>query len=385
MRNGTERNMGPKKRRKRKTNKTPNIYDVARKARVSVFTVSAVVNKSDQVSPTLRRRVESAVRDLNYRPNLLARSLARRQSHTIGIIVPDIANPFFPLVVRGAEDTAQGSGYSVLLCNSDNRQEKEEQYLELLLSKRVDGILITKAPGPFTVRQLEMLSDTKVPFVLMMRTCPGLKADAVLTDDLQGAYEAVSHLARMGHQRIALVGGPLNVSNGRARWQGYRKALKSHGLLLLPDLVVEGDYHFDSGYRAGLVLLPRRPDAVYVANYPMAAGFVKAADEMGMRCPEHFGLVSFDDYPLLDGFHPRLTTIDLPKYEVGAEAAGVLLKRIERKSGPPTIRKLVPRLIVRESCGFTLRMKRTIETGTGRPLGIPEHTADVEFSKEALP
>lgn len=377
--------MHPKKRRRRSFEKTANIYDVARKARVSVFTVSAVINNSDQVSSTLRRRVESAVRELNYRPNLLARSLAKRQSHTIGIIVPDIANPFFPLVVRGAEDTAQKSGYSTLLCNSDNRQDKEEQYLELLLSKRVDGILITKAPGPFTTRQLQMLSDTKVPFVLMMRTCPGLKTDTVLTDDLQGAFEAVCHLARMGNHKIALVGGPLNVSNGRARLQGFRKALKSSGLRMLPDLVVEGDYHFDSGYRAGLTLLPRRPDAVYVANYPMTAGFLKAANEMGMRCPEHFALVSFDDYPLMDGFHPRLTTIDLPKYEVGAEAAGVLLKRIEHKSGPPIIRKLIPRMIVRESCGFTLRMRRPVESAAGELLQISEHSSEVQLTREGTP
>jgi LacI family transcriptional regulator, galactose operon repressor len=369
--------MDPKKRRTRKSHKTPNIYDVARKARVSVFTVSAVVNKSDQVSSTLRRQVESAVRELNYRPNLLARSLAKRESHTIGIVVPDIANPFYPLVIRGAEDTAQERGYSILLCNSDDRQDKEEQYLELLLSKRVDGILLSRAPGPFTARQRQMLSDSQVPIVLVMRTCPGLKADAVLTDDLKGAYEAVSHLARMGNRKIALVGGPLNISNGRMRWQGFRKALKFHGLLYLPDLVVEGNYHFDSGYRAGLALLSRQPDAVYVANYPMTAGFLKAAEEIGMRCPDHFGLVSSDDNPWLDGFHPRLTAIDLPKYEVGAEAAEVLLNRIEHKAGPPIIRKLSPRLIVRESCGFTLRMKASrIDAGPGQPLDIAEHITD---------
>ena len=338
------------------------------------------------MSSTLRRRVEAAVRDLNYRPILPARSLAKRQSHTIGIIVPDIANPFYPLVIRGAEDAAQRRGYSILLCNSDNSQDKEEQYLELLLSKRVDGILLTKAPGPFTSQQLQMLSDSQVPIVQVMRTCPGLKADTVLTDDLRGAFEAVSHLARMGNRKIALVGGPLNISNGRTRSQGFRKALKFHGLPYLPDLVVEGNYHFDSGYRAGLALLPRQPEAVYVANYPMTAGFLKAAEEIGMQCPEHFGLVSSDDNSWLDGFHPRLTAIALPKYEVGAEAAKLLLNRIEHKSGPRIIRKLPPRLIVRESCGFALRMRRSmIEAGTGQRLDIAEHITDVQESKEAMP
>ncbi len=343
--------------RKNKPHKAANIYDVAREAGVSVFTVSAVINKNGQVSAPLQRRVEAAIGKLNYRPNLLARSLAKRQTHTIGIIVPDIANPFFPLVVRGAEDTAQKGGYSVLLCNSDNQREKEECYLELLLSKRVDGILLTKAPGHFTPLLRRMLSDAQVPIVLVMRTCPDVKADAVLTDDLHGAFEAVSHLARVGHRKIALVGGPMNVSNGRSRWRGYRKALKAHGLPYDGDLVFEGDYRVDSGYRAGLALLPRRPDAVYVANYLMTVGFMKAAEEMGMRCPDNFGLVSFDDYPWLGCFRPRLTTVDLPKYELGAEAAQLLLERMKGKLGPPVTRKLTPQLVVRESCGFTLRMR----------------------------
>ena len=347
--------MRQQKIRKRKATKAPNIYDVAQRAGVSVFTVSAVINNNGQVSSPLRRRVEAAIQTLNYRPNLLARSLAKRQTHTIGMIVPDIANPYFPLVVRGAEDEAQKGGYSVLLCNSDNQPQKEEQYLELLLSKRVDGILITKAPGPFTPLQRRMLSDAKVPIVLVMRTCPGLVADAVLADDLQAAFEAVSHLARLGYHRIAFVGGPLNVSNARGRWQGFRKALKAYRLSYDSELVVEGNYRVDSGYRAGLTLLPRRPDAVYVANYLMAVGFIKAAQEIGMRCPEDFGLVSFDDYPWLECFHPRLTTIDLPRYELGAEAARTLLARMKGKPGPPTVVKLASQLIVRESCGFKLR------------------------------
>jgi LacI family transcriptional regulator, galactose operon repressor len=346
--------------RKRNANKAANIYDVAREAGVSVFTVSAVANKSGQVSSSLQRRVEAAIEKLNYRPNLLARSLAKRQTHTIGIIVPDIANPFFPQVVRGAEDTAQKGGYSILLCNSDNQPEKEEGYLELLLSKRVDGILLTKAPGRFTPVLRRMLSDVKVPIVLVMRTCPDVKADAVLTDDLRGAFEAVSHLARVGYCKVALVGGPMNVSNGRARWQGYRKGLKACGLPYDPALVFEGDYRVDSGYRAGLALLPRRPDAVYIANYLMTVGFMKAAEEMGMQCPEDFGLVSFDDYPWLGCFRPRLTTVDLPKYELGAEAARLLLERLKCKQGPPVIQKLTPQLVVRESCGFTFRRRNPV-------------------------
>ncbi|MEE8200744.1 MAG: substrate-binding domain-containing protein, partial [Candidatus Acidoferrales bacterium] len=284
--------------------------------------------------------------------------LAKRQTHTIGMIVPDIANPFFPQVVRGAEDEAQKDGYSILLCNSDDKQEKEELYLELLLSKRVDGILLTKTPGRFSPRLQQMLADVKVPMVLLMRTAPGVQADTAVTDDLKGAFEAVSHLARVGHRTIALVSGPLHVSNAKARWQGFRKALGINGLHYDPALVVEGDYRIDSGYRAGLTLLPRRPEAIFVANYLMTVGLLKAAEEMRMRCPEDFALASFDDYPWLGFFRPRLTTVELPKYELGVTAAQMLLERIAGKRGRPRTRKLMPQLSVRDSCGFTQHVRK---------------------------
>ena len=341
--------------RKKQSHKATNIYDVARRARVSVFTVSAVVNNNGNVSPALRRRVEAAVQKLNYRPNLLARGLVKRQTHTIGIVVRDIVNPFFPLLVRGAEDAAQKAGYSVLLCNSDDQREKEEQYLELLLSKRVDGILLNKAPGNLSSSLRSLLTEAKVPVVSLMRTSSDLKGDAVITDDEKGAFEAVSHLVRLGHRRIALVSGPLSVSNGKARWRGFRKALASAGLQHESDLVIEGDYHIDSGYRAGLFLLPKRPDAFFVANYLMTVGLMKAADEMGLRCPEDFGLASFDDYPWLSCFRPRLTTVELPKYEIGATAVQILLDRISGKHSRRALVKLTPELHVRESCGFMLR------------------------------
>jgi len=288
--------------------KVPSIYDVGREARVSVFTVSAVINNKGGVSATLARRVEAAIRKLNYRPNLLARSLAKQQTHTIGMIVTDIANPFFPAIVRAAEDAAQKSGYTVLLCNSDDKQEKEARYLELLLSRRVDGIILNKTPGKLSPVQRQMLSDARVPVVLLMRTCPGLRADLVQTDDKQGAMEAVSHLARLGRKTIA-----------------------------------------------GLALLPRGPYAVLVTNYLMTVGFMRAADEMGMRCPEDFALVSFDDYPWLGCFRPRLTTIELPKYELGATAVRLLLELVESKRTRAKTVTLQPQLRVRESCGFMLR------------------------------
>ena len=341
-----------------KPQKAASIYDVARESGASVFTVSAVVNKKSHVGKKLRERVESAIRKLNYRPNLVARSLAKQRTHTIGMIVPDIANPFFPMVVRGAEDAAQKHGYNLLLCNSDDNLDKEESAVALLLSKRVDGILLTKAAGDFRPGLRKMIADVSIPFVLVMRTYPKLTKDAVITDDYQGAYEAVSHLARAGRRRIGLISGPLKISNAIARWQGFHDALKARNLPYDPELVIEGDYRIESGVRGGHSLLSRRPDGIYVANHLMTVGLLKAADEMGLRCPEDFGLVSFDDYPWLGIFRPRLTTVELPKHQLGSEAAELLIQRITGNRSKAVVRKLQPELRIRESCGFAIHVSR---------------------------
>jgi len=332
--------------------KAASISDVARESGVSIFTVSAVVNKKSHVGKNLRVRVENAIRKLNYRPNLIARSLIKQKTQTIGMIVPDIANPFFPMVVRGAEDAALKQGYNLLLCNSDDSPEKEESAVELLLSKRVDGILLTKAAGMFRPGLLKMIKEVNVPFVLVMRTYPQLTKDAVISDDYQGAYEAVCHLARAGRRRIGLISGPLKISNAKERWRGFRHALEVNGLPYEPDLVVEGDYRIESGFRAGHSLLSHRPDGIYVANHLMTIGLLKAVDEMGLKCPEDFGLVSFDDYPWLGVFRPRLTTVELPKHQLGSEATELLIQRILGDHGKPVLKKLLPELRIRESCGF---------------------------------
>jgi LacI family transcriptional regulator len=359
-----------RKNRNKKRGKAASVYDVARESGVSVFTVSAVVNNKSHVGNKLRARVEAAIRKLNYRPNLVARSLARQKTHTIGMIVPDIANPFFPLVVRGAEDAAQKRGYNLLLCNSDDALDKEERALTLLLSKRVDGILLTKVVEDFGSSLRQMIKEVNIPFVLVMRTYPKISKDAVITDDYQGAYDAVCHLARAGHRRIGLIGGPLGVSNGRARKQGFHDALLASGLTYNAELVVEGDYRVESGYRGGHVLLSHRPDGIYVANYLMTVGLLRAAEEMRLRCPEDFGLVSFDDYPWLGIFHPRLTTVELPKYQLGYDAAQLVLDRISGNGGPAVVRKLPTELRVRESCGFKLQNAR-VQANITAPTDSP--------------
>lgn len=328
-----------------------NIYDVAKEAGVSIATVSAVINESAYVSPKLKRRVEEAIRLLDYKPNLLARGLAKRESHTIGMIVTDVANPFFPEVVRGAQDAAQEKGYTLLLASSDDDPDKERQYLDLFLAKRVDGIILTKAPGRLPEAIKAGLEATETPLVQLIRTIPGFKTDVVVADDTGAAFEAASHLLRLGYRRIGMVTGVRGASTTRRRLAGYRKALQEWGIDFDRSLVVAGDYRVDSGYTAGLDLLRARPDAAFVSNYLMAVGFMKALEQYQMRCPEDLGVVTCDDYPWMDSFSPRLTTIEFRKYELGATAARVLIDRIMDRERPIETLQLRNVMCIRESCG----------------------------------
>ena len=339
-----------------------NIYDVARRARVSAATVSAVVNDSAYVSPLLRARVEEAVGELDYRPNSVARSLAQQRTRTIGMVALNIANPFWPAVVRGVEDAVRARGYELLLANSDDDADKEAQDLRLFLAKRVDGILLTKACGRLPADLHAQLESSGVPVVQLMRLGTGLRSDVVTVDEEGGAYEAVSHLLRLGYTRIGMLNGP-NVSTSRRRLAGYKQALESHRRKVDQDLVVASDFRVEAGYESGIALLRRRPDAVFVANYLMAVGFMQALRQYQLRCPEDIGLVTCDDHPWLDAFSPRLTTINLPKYEIGRRAAELLIDAVQPAASAPKRRAvkivtLKTSLRIRESCGYELRAGR---------------------------
>lgn len=335
-----------------------NIYDVAKQAGVSVATVSAVINDSAYVSPQLKRRVNAAVKELGYQPNLVARSLAKQRSHMLGMLVPDIVNPFWPEVVRGAEDRAHAAGYTLLLANTDDDLKKEELYLNLFLAKRVDGILLTKAPGPLAPEFVERLARARVPVVQVSRVAQGLpESDAVLMDDRAAAYESVSHLLRLGYRKIAMIGGLAGATPSDERLAGYKQALKDWKRPFERALYYQGDYRVHSGYEAGIALLKKRPDAVFISNYQMAVGFMKALRQYQLRCPQDVAIVTCDDHPWIESFQPRLTTVDLPKYELGAEGAQVLIGRLAARDRPRQTLQLRSALTIRDSCGYVLRAK----------------------------
>ena len=337
------------------------IYDVAREAQVSLATVSAVVNDSAYVSPGLKNRVAVAIRKLEYQPNLLARGLATQQTRTLGMIAPNIANPFWPDVVRGVEDAAHAAGYPLLLASSDDDRTREALYLRMFLAKRVDGVLICKAAGGLEADLKARIRATGTPIVQLMRSSPACSGDRVLVDEEGGSYEAVAHLVRLGYRRIAMINGVSSVSTSQNRLKGYRAALKDAGLPLDRTLIAEGEFRVDPGYDAGIKLLKRRPDAVFIANYLMTVGFMRALRQYQLRCPDDIGIVTCDDHPWLDEFRPRLTTVNLPKYELGQAGARAVIERIDPGGAALPARgrtiTLTTTLCLRESCGYERRRK----------------------------
>src|SRR5512139_3258174 len=279
-----------------------NIRDVARLAGVAPITVSRVVNGADSVSEETRRRVQQAIDQLHYVPNTLARSLRSRHSHTIALIVPDIANPFWTTVARGVEDTAAENDYRTILCNTDEDPAKETNYLNLLVERRVDGVII--APATRERKRLALLKQLQVPCVLIDRRVEGFKADLVYGDSHTGTRLLIDHLIGLGHRRIALINGPSTISTAQDRADGYRESLEAHGLAVDEGLIFQGDFKQENGYRLAQRVLAcdPRPAAIFAANNFIAIGALQALREAGLRVPEDIALVCIDDVPYLSAF-----------------------------------------------------------------------------------
>jgi len=304
------------------------IRDVARLASVSVATASAVINNKGTVSTKLTQRVLNAMESLDYHPNQIARSLKVRQTKTIGMILPDITNPFFTDVIRGVESEARAQGYSLILCDSQEDPGLEQTNLCTLFARRVDGVLL--APTRASVVQ-DRLTRPRSPLVFFDRIWPGFTGSAVVVDNLGAAHDATRHLIGLGHRRIAIITGQLNLSNGLDRLEGFRKALQQAGLPLHDESLQRGDFQLKSGYCCGLKLLQLAtpPTAIFSCNNQMTLGLMRALSELGVRCPARVSIVGFDDFEWAANFSPRLTTVAQPSVEMGKQALLMLLRKIE--------------------------------------------------------
>jgi LacI family transcriptional regulator len=329
----------------------PTIIDVAQRAGVSTATVSHVMNNTRYVSDALRTRVSAAIAELNYQPNGVARSLRRKQTRTIGMVIPDNCNPFFAEVTRGIEDASFEQGYNVILCNSDGDAEKELDYLELLFKKRVDGIVLVSAGA--SQATVDVLAEQGRAVVIVDREISGLSADLVMTDNRQGGYQAVSYLLGLGHRRIACIAGPSPLTASAGRLAGYRSALTGAGLTVDEGLILAGDFQSRSGYMAmqSFLTLADRPTAVFACNDMMAMGVICAIHQAGLKVPEDISVMGFDDISLASFTCPPLTTVAQAKHEMGVLAFGMLRERMRDGMSSPRTELLTTELVVRSSCG----------------------------------
>jgi LacI family transcriptional regulator len=306
------------------------IQDVASDAGVSAMTVSRVINESPRVKHDTRERVEASIAKLGYVPNRLARGLIQRKTHAFGVIVPDVANPFFTLVVRGVEQVAWRAGYHVILCDTQGDLERERGYLEDMVAFQVEGVLIAPV-GDRSRPQIRLLSRNSVPFVLIDRSITGFEADLVQGDSVAGARQLVEHLIELGHRRIGMVTETAEVSTARDRLRGYREALESAGIEHDPELVVESSaIDPDAAQEATLRLLSltEPPTAIFAVNNIAVVGVVEAARRQKLEIPDDLALVCFDDIEHVSRLYPFLTVMAQPAETYGTVATQLLLDRL---------------------------------------------------------
>lgn len=327
------------------------IRDVAKRAQVSTATVSATLNRSAPVSPELQARVRLAVEELGYAPDGVARSLKTGTTALLGLLIPDITNPFFTELVRVVEAGAQAAGYALLLCDSNEDAAKELTYLRLMRTHRVAGLIwcpvgAAAGDGGFG-RALGSL-----PLVMVDRAAPGIAADLVVIDNHRAGYLATDHLLALGHRRLATIAGPPHLLPAAERLRGFTDALGAHGVDPAAAPVGAGAFREAEAYASCRSLLERRPrpTGLFVANNHMLIGVMRAIADLGLVCPTDISVAAVDDFPWASAFNPRLTTVRQPVAAIGETALRLLLARIAGKVQPPATRTLDCELIVRNSC-----------------------------------
>jgi DNA-binding LacI/PurR family transcriptional regulator len=328
-----------------------NMQEIAKMAGVSLGTVSHVLNNSAGVRESVRKRVLDAVEATGYQPSQLARGLRRDKTNMIGMIIPDLTNPFFPAVVRGAEDVAFANGYRLILCNTDNDHAKELAHLNALRTYLPAGLIVI--PSNFSDLTVLAQSYRKAgaAVVCVDRLPRDWKGDSVTVANEEGAYAAANLLTRMGHRHIAVITGPLHLTNAQDRVAGFKRALKDAKIEVPQDYMQETTFDRQGGYSKSLVLLRMlpRPTAIFATNDMIAIGVLVAIREMGLRCPEDVSVVGFDNLGFAETTSPALTSVHQPGYQLGTTAARLLLDRVAGDTGPAKHCLLQTELKIRSS------------------------------------
>ncbi len=335
------------------------IRDVAKLAGVSIATVSHVINETRYVSDQLIGRVKRAMEELDYHPNLLASSLRGGETKTIGLIIPDISNQFFAEISRKIEDNGLAHGYSLIICNSDDSPEKEKRYIDILLSKQVDGFIFISA-GDETDSLVKPISKG-IPIVVADRYIENPNVNTVIVDNFDGGYKASKHLIDLGHKRIGFISGSSTVTPSSDRFEGYKRALNDSNLPVDPSIIVRGDYRYQGGADAMQRLLEADPDitAVFSCNDMMALGAIRTIYNFGLKIPEDISIIGFDDIPLAMSSYPALTTMAQPTEKMASQIIELFVDMVDflnnkkrSNEGEFCYRKIIlqTQLIERDSC-----------------------------------
>ncbi len=329
------------------------LKDVAKEAGVSTTIVSRVLNNYGSFSQATKAGVLKAVEKLDYKPDAIARSLKTKQTKAIGVVISDVVTLFFTNLIRGVEDIANLSGYSVILCNSDEDHVKERNYLSALYERGVDGLIISPSRG--NDAYLKKLARGGIPLVIVDRKIRGLRVPTVTVDNETGVYEAVSYLIRLGHRRIGIITGLKGVFTSEARFAGYKRALEEYHLPLNPELIISGEYRREKAKKAAEKFLKMNnpPTALFVSNEPMTNGALLALRENKVKIPEEISIIGFDDPAWAPLTNPALTTVSQPSYAIGTLGCQALLERTRESSRDQISSEdivLKTNLIIRESC-----------------------------------
>ncbi len=332
--------------------KASNLNEVAEKAGVSIATVSRVVNNSPKVNPETRIKVLQVIKELKFHPNRVAKRLRNKNasSNLLGVLIPDIQNPFYVEVLRGIEDVAYENKYALIMCNFSQDEKKEKLYLDILQSESIDGLIA--APVNEQDQNVINLLKGGLPIVCVDRGLSGVDVDVVLVENRNGAFSAVDYLAKSGYKRIAYIAGLPKIPSSQQRFQGYQDALASNGLPMDKTLVKFGDSRHESGVKLcdELLNLPSPPDAIFAGNNLITLGALETIHKKGLLIPKDVAIIGFDDMYWSISLNPPLTAVKQPAYEIGKRAAEQLILRINDPSRPTMSMVMKTELIIRSSC-----------------------------------
>lgn len=332
-------------------NKPPTIKDIARQLNISVSTVSRAIRNASDVNPDTKKAVLALVEELNYQPNQLALSLRNKQTHTIGVIVPNL-DYVLSMMVRGIDEVALEAGYTVMICQSNESFGREILNTRRLLESLVDGFIISVSSETKTFEHFKKIQEKNIPMVVFDRVTPELKAPSVRIDNEGGGFQATEHLIEQGYKRIAVLAGPKNLDISNRRLEGYVAALKKHGIKLDRDLIIHCDFNQDYAFFATEELLAskKRPDAIFTISDRMAIGAMLAIKKKRLNMPQDIGLVGFNDEPMLNLVSPTISSVEQPSFELGKMTAKLFIETMHNLENVNTEEKVLKtKLFIRES------------------------------------